>query len=77
MTDPEIERLARECIAEDWDCGGRYYRNMDLARFAALIEAQTKERCALVCESQTEPNPQLYYEYRRSALNCADAIRAL
>jgi hypothetical protein len=46
----DLERMARECIAEDWDSGGRYYRNMDLARFADLIRADERERCAKVCD---------------------------
>lgn len=51
MTPAEVERLARECIAEDWDKGGRYYRNMDLARFAALVQAAERERCALIVDA--------------------------
>lgn len=33
----QLEDMARECILEDWDAGGRYYRDMDLHRFAALV----------------------------------------
>jgi hypothetical protein len=43
---------------------------------AQLVAQYERECCAMVCESMDEPNLQLRYEYKRGALNCADAIRA-
>ena len=76
MTD--LERLAREAgmrpyqdqapgidgAVGDWEA---------LARFAALVRADERERCAKVCENRAADN----WDHEGGALACAAAIRAL
>lgn len=43
MTEADIEAMARECISEDWgDHLPGWYRNMNFARFAALVAAKAR-----------------------------------
>jgi hypothetical protein len=49
---PALEAMARQCIAEDWDKPAPgYYRNMNIARFAALVRADALEQAAKVPEA--------------------------
>lgn len=50
-------------------------RNACLQQIEIIVEAE-REACAKVCDDMDESNLQLRYEYRRGALDCADAIRA-
>lgn len=63
--------IATGCLPRD------EYRAKLEALHAEMLAAiaDERERCAKVCEAQTEPNPHLYYEVRRTALNLAAAIR--
>lgn len=45
-------------------------------RVAQLVAAAEREACARVCEMQDEEDTRFRYDYRRGALDCADAIRA-
>ena len=83
MTHNDIIKLAREAhhklVTQDYP---GHLGQLDpwtirlLERFTTLVAQHERECCALLCESMDEPNLQLRYEYRRGALNCADAIRA-
>ena len=76
----QIEALARECIAEDWDDHlPGYYRDMDIKRFASLVRAAALEEAAQICE---KPITAMYLSGVRftrtvSANECATVIRAL
>ena len=55
MTPADIERMAQEAGDAETDSRGRVTFSFDsygLARFATLVEAAERERCAKVCESQ-------------------------
>lgn len=65
-----IHKLARECIAEDWeDPLPGYYRSMNIARFAALVA----EECAKVCDDKAEEVRLWCNEVH--VIACAQAIR--
>jgi hypothetical protein len=73
MTHDDIIKLTRAQGLPETEVSGVFRVNCDdLGRLLAY----ERECCALLCESIDEPNLQLRYEYRRGALNCADAIRA-
>ena len=87
MTDPAtIERLAREAGMTD-DCGTWFTpsrTDMDvstesLVRFAALIAAHERERCAKVCDElpRTRSHVNADVAWYAGAAGCAAAIRAL
>lgn len=79
----DIERMAREAGAgfdDEFQCLGSnpmwLMTPAELERFAALIRAEERERCAKVCEDQIDPDwPS--DEVSLQAQSCADAIRAL
>jgi len=48
MTD--IERMAREGDPNAWG----YHRNKDLIRFAELVRAQERERCAAIVQANAD-----------------------
>jgi hypothetical protein len=64
MTPADIERMARE--AGMWQDGDRWFTpgksaldvsTAQLARFAALVEAAERERCAELCEQWDATHP--------------------
>ena len=68
MTPDDTERMAREAGDAETDSRGRVTFSFDsygLARFAALVEAAERERCANVCKEMAE-------RMERSAQICAD-----
>jgi hypothetical protein len=76
MTHDDIIKLAKQAGYETDMFGIGIWDSAEFNRFAQLVAQHERECCAKVCESMDEPNLQLRYEYRRGALNCADAIRA-
>lgn len=74
MTSELIDRLARECIAEDWDDHvPGYYRSMNIERFAALVAAE----CAKACVGLPTPNYLVDMDSWQSAQeDISAAIRA-
>jgi hypothetical protein len=79
----EIEALARECIAEDWDDHvPGYYRNMNIERFASLVEAAAMERAAKLCEAHAREAQMVVFtritDSPREVISreCAETIRA-
>jgi hypothetical protein len=84
LRDSEIERMAAEFIAEDWE-PDRYYRDMNLVAFARAIERaaiqQERERAARLCEEMARAwiarGQSENWEFRaHGAEECAAAIRA-
>ena len=53
MTPADIERMAREAGIDFFSDGVFYASPDELARFAALVAAAERERCAKVCEGLT------------------------
>jgi DNA-nicking Smr family endonuclease len=80
MDREEVIRMARLANAEkpreDWNSLCFAMSEEALERFAALVAASERERCAKVCVSHGNGNP-MYRETRDSAYYCAAAIRAL
>ena len=83
---PDIERMAREAgfpfnkygLLQGDDRGEIDADDM-LARFAALVAAAERERCAKVCESTGEVAADMYgdgVECLTTASMCAATIRA-
>jgi len=80
----EIIRMAKEAfgrVAADWWFDAHA---ADLVRFAALVTAAERERCAKVCEDQVSGSDYHYlaihghWDHRAMAVTiCAAAIRAL
>jgi hypothetical protein len=61
------------CAEED----AEHDREMAIQARIDAARADERERCAKVCEARDEPNLTARYDYRRGALDCADAIRAI
>jgi hypothetical protein len=84
MADPAtIERLAREAgawkpegLPSDWDAGDCVLSAAELARFAALIAAHERERCAKVAQ-ETVCDTHLPTGIKIYGTRAAAAIRAL
>lgn len=78
MTKDEILQMARDAgffyVEGSIDNGIEISSNVpqELMRFAELIAAAERERCAKVCDSFNEG----WYAYRRGAEQCAASIRA-
>ena len=60
-------------LTGDNELHSQLYRNvLKIVDAAVSLE---REQCARVCESQDELDARYRYDYRRAALDCADAIR--
>ena len=83
MTDPAtIERLAREAGLASERHEFSPADHAQLARFAALIAAHERDRCAAMCEGVAEVSSCSGIGVKRAAAisaanSCAAAIRAL
>ena len=80
MTAAEVERLAREAggsivreaAARNW-AGLMAFDTAELARFAALVQAAERERCARAVEQRASPDrPETY----AALIAAAEVIRA-
>ncbi len=59
MTPEQIDSLAAECIAEDWDDHiPGYYRNMNLTQFAVGIRTATLKEAAAAILAAAEGAPK-------------------
>ncbi len=76
MTREEIIRMAREAGFEDWAVYGRIESKEEcLERFAALVAAAERERCAKACEETTIAWTE--QAYNNGCTDCAQRIRRL
>ncbi len=74
MTPADIKRMAREAGDAETDSRGRVTFSFDsygLARFAALVEAENRERCATVCEAMIDIKEQ-----ERADLAATNALKS-
>ena len=83
MTPEQIERMAREAMDFEQDGRGRVTFSCDIygaIRFAALVQAAERERCARVCDDYAAKHGAKDDDDSKAQawmmLQCAAAIRA-
>ena len=71
MTQDEITRMAQEAGFVGFDG-----KNKTLAKFAALVAAQEREKCAKVCEAIGNTQANMNAAWRSGCRDAATEIRA-
>ena len=76
MTQDEVLQTLRKVIAESDNFTTWTVSTPHLVELVKRVVAAEREACAKVCEKQDDEDTRFRYDYRRGALDCADAIRA-